>query len=52
VNSPVVSLASRLISLDTRSEKSNLPLVEFLEAELAGFELERISYTDANPSYS
>lgn len=48
MNSPVISLASQLITFDTRSERSNLALVEFLEAELSEFKMERISYKDAN----
>lgn len=48
MTSPVIALAERMISFDTRSRSSNLPLIEFLESELTDFELERISYEDAN----
>lgn len=48
MTSPVISLASRLISFDTRSRHSNLPLVEFLESELSDFQLERVAYRDAD----
>jgi acetylornithine deacetylase len=48
VTSPIVSLAKSLISVDTRSRFSNLPLVELLEEELFDFEIERVSYLDRN----
>ena len=48
MSSPVVALASRLISFDTRSRRSNLALVEHLEHELADFRVERVAYRDAD----
>ena len=42
----VVSLARELVSLDSRSFVSNLPVAERVEAALAGFDIERIDYTD------
>ena len=35
-------LAADLVSIDSRSSLSNLPIAERIEAELAGFEIERI----------
>jgi acetylornithine deacetylase/succinyl-diaminopimelate desuccinylase-like protein len=40
-------LASDLVRIDSRSALSNLPIAERIEAELAGFEIERLDYTDA-----
>ncbi|MBL6456182.1 M20/M25/M40 family metallo-hydrolase [Belnapia sp. T6] len=45
--SPVLTLARDLIAIDSRSSRSNLPVAERIEAELAGFEVERLDYTDA-----
>ena len=42
----VVSLARELVSLDSRSFVSNLAVAERVEASLAGFDIERIDYTD------
>lgn len=44
----VATLAADLIRIDSRSFVSNLPLAERIEAELAGFEVERLDYADAN----
>jgi acetylornithine deacetylase/succinyl-diaminopimelate desuccinylase-like protein len=42
----LIDLAGKLIAFDSRSSVSNLPLVEFLEDELADFTLERVTYFD------
>ncbi|WP_458095761.1 M20/M25/M40 family metallo-hydrolase [Roseomonas sp. WA12] len=44
----VAALAADLIRIDSRSFVSNLPVAERVEAELAGFEIERLDFTDAN----
>jgi acetylornithine deacetylase len=44
---PVLRLAADLIALDSRSFVSNLAIAERIEAELAGFEIERLDYEDA-----
>jgi acetylornithine deacetylase len=44
--SEVVSLACDLIALDSRSFVSNLAVADRVEAALAGFDIERIDYTD------
>ena len=41
-------LASDLVRIDSRSALSNLPIAERIEAELHGFEVERLDYVDAN----
>ncbi|WP_431283287.1 M20 family metallopeptidase [Humitalea sp. 24SJ18S-53] len=41
-------LAADLIRIDSRSSLSNLPVAERLEAELPGFAIERLDFTDAN----
>jgi acetylornithine deacetylase len=43
----VAALAADLVRIDSRSFVSNLPLSERIEAELAGFDVERLDYTDA-----
>ena len=43
----VTRLAADLVAIDSRSSVSNLPLADRIEAELAGFEVERLDYTDA-----
>jgi acetylornithine deacetylase len=43
----VALLAADLIALDSRSSRPNLAVAERIEAELVGFELERLDYTDA-----
>ena len=40
-------LAADLVSIDSRSSVSNLAVAERIEAELGGFEVERLDYTDA-----
>ena len=44
---PLLALARDLVSLDSRSFVSNLPVADRVEAALAGFDIERIDYTDA-----
>ena len=44
---PVLRLAADLVAIDSRSFVSNIPVAERVEQELAGFELERLDYTDA-----
>lgn len=41
-------LAADLIRIDSRSSLSNLPIADRIEAELAGFAIERLDYSDAN----
>ncbi|MGE0226730.1 MAG: M20/M25/M40 family metallo-hydrolase [Acetobacteraceae bacterium] len=43
----VTDLTADLVRLDSRSSVSNLPVADRVEAELAGFDVERIDYTDA-----
>jgi acetylornithine deacetylase/succinyl-diaminopimelate desuccinylase-like protein len=43
----VVTLARDLVSLDSRSFVSNVRVAERVEAELKGFDVERIDYVDA-----
>ncbi len=43
----LLALARDLVAIDSRSAVSNLPVAERLEPELAGFEVERLDYTDA-----
>ena len=43
----LTSLTRDLVRLDSRSFVSNLAVAERVEAELAGFEIERLDYTDA-----
>jgi acetylornithine deacetylase len=38
----IAALARELVAIDSRSFVSNLPIAERVEAELAGFELERV----------
>jgi acetylornithine deacetylase len=42
----VTELARDLVQIDSRSFISNCPISERIEAELAGFELERLDYND------
>jgi acetylornithine deacetylase len=42
----VVSLARALVALDSRSAVSNLAVAERIEAELEGFAVERLDFTD------
>jgi acetylornithine deacetylase/succinyl-diaminopimelate desuccinylase-like protein len=46
--SAVAALARELVAIDSRSFVSNLKIAERVEAELAGFELERVDYRDQN----
>jgi acetylornithine deacetylase len=43
----VARLAADLVRMDTRSALPNLAIADRLEAELAGFAIERLDYTDA-----
>ncbi|WP_207537751.1 M20/M25/M40 family metallo-hydrolase [Sabulicella rubraurantiaca] len=43
----LAGLAAELVRLDSRSSVSNLSVAERIEAELHGFEVERLDYTDA-----
>lgn len=43
----LLELARDLVRIDSRSFISNLPVADRVEAALAGFEIERIDYTDA-----
>jgi acetylornithine deacetylase len=45
-NAELTSLAGELVSLDSRSFVSNLPIAECVEGALAGFDIERLDYTD------
>ena len=42
-----LSLLRRMISVDSRSLVSNIPIADMMEAELQGFEIERVDYLDA-----
>ncbi|SDB65850.1 M20/M25/M40 family metallo-hydrolase [Belnapia rosea] len=44
---PLLRLAADLVAIDSRSSVSNLAIAERIEAELAGFEIERLDYADA-----
>lgn len=43
----LVRLAVDLVRIDSRSTLSNVPVADRIEAELDGFEVERLDYTDA-----
>ena len=43
----VARLAADLVRIDSRSSRSNIPLADRIEAELSGFAVERLDYTDA-----
>ncbi len=43
----LTSLARELVSLDSRSFVSNLPIAEHVARALAGFDVERLDYTDS-----
>jgi acetylornithine deacetylase/succinyl-diaminopimelate desuccinylase-like protein len=45
---PVLKLAADLVAIDSRSFVSNIAVADRIERELAGFELERLDYVDAN----
>ncbi len=44
---PVLRLAADLVAIDSRSAMSNLAIADRIERELAGFEIERLDFTDA-----
>ena len=44
----VAELTRDLVRIDSRSPLSNRPVAERIEAELAGFEIERLDYRDRN----
>lgn len=44
----VLRLAADLVAIDSRSSVSNLAVADRIEAELAGFDIERVDYADAN----
>jgi acetylornithine deacetylase len=46
VTAQVADLTRDLVALDSRSFVSNLPVAERVEAALAGFDIERLDYTD------
>lgn len=46
-NTGLSSLARELLSLDSRSSVSNLPIADHIESVLTGFAVERLDYTDA-----
>src|SRR5262249_53243102 len=48
MNDAVLRLAADLVAIDSRSFVSNLPVADRIEAELTGFEVERVDYADAN----
>ena len=50
ISSPshVARLTAELVAIDSRSSVSNLPVADRIEAELTGFEVERLDYRDAN----
>lgn len=48
LSDPVLKLAADLVAIDSRSFVSNLAVADRVERELAGFEVERLDYTDAN----
>src|SRR6516225_2450459 len=47
-SSAVGTLARELVTIDSRSFVSNVRIAERIEAELRGFEVERIEYEDRN----
>ena len=47
-NDALLRLAADLVAIDSRSFVSNLAVAERIEAELPGFEIERLDYSDAN----
>jgi acetylornithine deacetylase len=47
LSDPVLRLAADLVAMDSRSFVSNIAIAERIEAELSGFEIERLDYTDA-----
>ena len=47
MDTELLELTQALVRIDSRSNLSNIPVADRIEAELAGFEIERIDYTDA-----
>lgn len=47
-SSAVTTLARELVAIDSRSFVSNLNIAQRVEAELVGFEVERVDYQDQN----
>jgi acetylornithine deacetylase len=45
-NTELTPLARELVSLDSRSFVSNLPIADRIESALAGFDIEHLDYTD------
>ena len=45
---PIARLTADLVALDSRSSLSNLAVADCIEAALAGFDIERLDYLDAN----
>lgn len=48
ITARVARLTAELVAIDSRSFLSNIPVAERIEQELAGFEVERLDYLDAN----
>lgn len=46
METPLPLLAAELVRIDSRSHLSNIPVADRLEAELAGFDIERLDYLD------
>lgn len=46
LSDPTLRLAADLVAIDSRSALSNLPLSDRIERELAGFDIEKLDYTD------
>jgi acetylornithine deacetylase/succinyl-diaminopimelate desuccinylase-like protein len=44
----VVDLLCRMIAIDSRSSVSNVPMANFMESQLHGWEIERIDYVDGD----
>jgi acetylornithine deacetylase len=44
----VVDLLSGMIAIDSRSSVSNVPIANFMESQLDGWEIERIDYVDGD----
>src|SRR3979409_1453095 len=47
LKSAVVDLLCGMIAIDSRSSVSNVPLADFMQSQLEGWEIERIDYVDA-----
>lgn len=48
MTSPELALAVDLVRIDSRSFVSNIPVADQIEGALAGFDIERLDYTDAS----